>query len=126
MPDPLVGFRASDQEELAPGERLLLQLRQDNAGMITLIERSDAMMRWLDTPAGKAWQHEIERMLQEAMEVLLSVPTLRCKEARTAHFNARTAVNSFKAMERIINAGPELTSKMEAETRQANAELSNG
>jgi hypothetical protein len=121
--DPLQGYRASEDEDLAPGERMLLQLRQEHAGLINLIERSDAMSRWLTTPQGKAWQNEIEQQLNKAMGVLLAHNTLDNEIVRSAHFDARVAVASFKAMERIINAGPELTAKMEAEDRQANAEL---
>jgi hypothetical protein len=123
MRDPLQGYRDSADEDLAPGERMLIQLRQENAGLITLIERSTAMSRWLLTPEGKAWQNEIEQQLNKAMGVLLSHNTLDNDVVRSAHFDARVAVASFKAMERIINVGPELTAKIEAQDQLANAEL---
>lgn len=124
-PDALAGYRAIDRddEDLAPVEALLKRQMADNAKLIQLVTRSEALDQWMQSPAGAALQQETNLQLDAAMTVWLTCTDPGSPEARKAHFDARVAVGMMKLVEKILTAGPEARRAVAASDTAANAEM---
>jgi hypothetical protein len=123
--DPLDGFRGQPPElELAAGERLLRHRMQESAGLIKLVQHSEAMREWLESPTGRALQDEVEDRLSKALAVWLAA-TDPCSDAcKAAHYEARVAAGIIQTISAIIDKGPEAARSVAEADQQANAELS--
>jgi hypothetical protein len=123
--DPLNGFRAVEREDddLAPMEALLKRQMAANQGLIQLVIRSEALDRWMQTDAGKALQQELNSQLDEATQVWLLSDDPTSDAVRKAHFQARVCVGMAQLIAKIIKAGPEARSNVEASDAAANAEM---
>lgn len=126
MSDPLEGYRGrAVVDDLSPGERLLKRQMSDNADLIKLVRFSEGMGRWLDSDEGKGLQNLVEKDLSEAMRVWLTATDPGSEACRTAHLQARIAVEVIKKIESVLNAGPEAATLVRQSDEVANAELSN-
>lgn len=123
--DALDGYRAvSPDEELAPGEALLKRQMAENAKLIQLVTRSEALQRWLESPAGEGLQALTNTRLNDAMKVWLHCRDPGTEGARAAHFQARVCIGVIEMIDEIVTAGPEARSAVEASDAVANQEMS--
>ncbi len=126
-PDPLAGYRAvGPDEELAPGEALLKRQMAENAKLIQLVNRSDSLARWLESPAGEGIQSLTNIQLNDAMKVWLHATDPGSDAARKAHFQARVCIGMIEMIEQVLQAGPEARAHVEASDAAANAEMNDG
>lgn len=124
--DPLDGYRAvSPEEELAPIEQLLKRQMAENAKLIQLVTRSEALQLWLETPAGEGLQNLANIRLNDAMKALLHTKDLTTKVAQEAHFQARVCIGMIEMIDEVLKAGPEARAYVEASDAAANAEINN-
>jgi hypothetical protein len=124
-PDPLDGYRASNRDdEFSPEELLLRRQMADNAKLIQLVQRSEALQRWLESPEGEGLQDQVNIRLNEAMKVWLHAADPCSAEVKRAHFDARVALGALEMVESVLGAGPEARRLVEISDRQANAEIS--
>lgn len=123
--DPLDGYRAIEHndEDLAPMEALLKRQMQANQGLIDLVHKSEALDRWMRSDEGKALQQEINGQLDEATAVWLTSDDPTSDEVRKAHFQARVCVGMAALIAKILKAGPEARTNVEASDRAANQEM---
>jgi hypothetical protein len=122
--DPLEGFRGDD-EDLAAGERLLVQRRQAAASLIELVGASQAMVQWMETPHGKMLSKQVEHDLDVAVKTWLESEDPTADAVVKAHANARVCQGIIKTIEMIIAAGPEAMKAVQDGDAIANEELSN-
>lgn len=126
-PDPLDGYRAADPDDgFSPEERLLHSQIAQNATLIKLVNRSEALQRWLEKPEGEGLQDQVNIKLNEAMKVWLHSDDPCSLEVRRAHFEARVAIGTLEMVESVLKAGPEARRLVEISDKQANEEMGNG
>lgn len=104
-------------------EALLKRQMEANQGLITLVNRSEALARWMDTEAGKALQQEINARLDEATTTWMRATDPVSKEALAAHFEARVCVCAAEMIAKILQAGPEARKAVQESDRAANSEM---
>lgn len=122
--DPLDGFRDEGTPDLSDGEARLLRSLMENRGMLEVINVGLDMQRFLATPAGREVWTTNERKLSDSIVTWLSTTDPASAEVKSAHFNARVAIEVLKTFQEAIDAGRE--TRLQMHMRQGDEQEAEG